>query len=357
MSDAFDDFLNEMAGLAKKAEGKKSGLDFSVFKGTDLQLASHVPYGVPTRIPQLDLSLGRPGYPAGRIVELYGFEMSGKTTGALAAMASAQRKGGFCLWIDAEFAWSPEWAMANGVDPDRVVVAEADTIEAILNIQDKALLAHNKIDGDELPFIMVVDSITAVPSEESIVKNFGEVQKIGTDARAIRNGMRKLTKSVAENNAVAIYINHLTAKTAAVSFAKQSQSAGGHALKFYSSLRIQFTRTGNIFAGEGADKTRRGMKVKIEVEKNKVMKTGRPQVECQLLGSGFDLYEDLFDALIYIGEMEKVNQRTYAFIETQTQLSRSEWKDFVDKNTEGIDSLYYWFLKKATEKGFIKAYQ
>ncbi|MDY6957706.1 MAG: hypothetical protein SVK08_00980 [Halobacteriota archaeon] len=358
MSDVFDDFLNAMSGLSKKSESKKSELNFKVFKGTDLSLASHVPFGVPSRIPQLDLSLGRPGYPAGRIVELYGYEASGKTTSALAAIAAAQRKGGFCLWIDAEFAWSPEWAITNGVDPDRVMVAEADTIESILNIQSKALDAHEKINDSNTPFVMVVDSITAVPSEESIDKGFGEVQKIGTDARAIRNGMRKLTKEIAEHNALALYINHSTAKTNAMAFGKQSQSAGGHALKFYSSLRIEFTAGGNIYGeGTGMDRVREGMKVFIQVEKNKVMKTGRPKIECHLLNNGFNLYENLFDALLDIQEIERINTQTYLFKETQTQMRRSEWKSFVDNHSEGIDKLYEWFLKKAIEKEYIKAYR
>ena len=356
MSDAFDDFLNEMAGSAS-AKKKKDELDFSIFRGTDIQLASHVPFGIPTRIPQLDLSLGRPGYPAGRIVELYGFEMSGKTTGALAAIASAQRRGGFCLWIDAEFAFDKDWAAANGCDPERIMVAEADSIEAILNVQDKALKAHKVVDEQNLPFIMVVDSITAVPSEESLVKDFGEVQRIGTDARAIRNGMRKLTKDIAEHNALAIYINHSTAKTIASPFAKQSQSAGGHALKFYSSLRIEFARTGTVYDGDGPNRTRKGMKVKCLVEKNKVQKTGRPAVECQLLENGFDIYENLFDAMIDIGELEKVNQQTFAFLPTQTQLKRREWKVFIDEHCSGIEDAYKWFLKKSTEKGFIKSYK
>lgn len=356
MSEVFEDFLNEMADLAGKSASKKSQLDFSVFSGTDIRLASHIPYGIPSRIPQLDLSLMRPGYPAGRIVEMYGFSGVGKTTAALSAMASAQERGGYCLWVDAEFAWSPEWASTNGVDPSRVLVAEADSVEAIFNVQEKALKARSKVDDMNIPFVMVVDSVTAVPSEESLDKEYGEVQKIGTDARAIRNGMRKLTKEIADNKALALYINHLTSKTSAMAFAKQSQSAGGHALKFYSSMRIQFSRISDIREGEGENRVRKGMKVAIEVEKNKVMAVEIPKVECQLLKNGFDLYENLFDALVKIGMIEKVNNRSYLFKETETQMSRSEWKAFVDNNTEGIIPMYKYFLEEAKKTGKINPY-
>jgi recombination protein RecA len=353
MSDAFDDFMNEMSGAGKGK--KKTDLEFSIARGTDLCLASHVPHGIPSRIPQLDLSLGRPGYPAGRSVELYGVEMSGKSTVALAAIAAAQRKGGTTLWIDAEYAWDPAWAAANGCDPERVMVAEADTVEGLLNVQAKALEAKAKMDDQALPFVMVVDSITAVPSLESIAKEFGEVQRIGTDAKAIRNGMRKLTKDIAENNALAIYINHNTSKIASAPFAKQSQSSGGHALKFYSSLRIEVARVGTLYEGTGDDKVRKGIEISFLVEKNKVANTGKAKVKCKLLNNGFDIYENLWDAMVDIGELEKVNQRSYHFVPTKTTLERGEWQAFIDDQS-GIEETYNWFLRRATEKGFIRPY-
>jgi len=357
LSDSFDDFLNEMSGLSAKADKKKKELEFSVFTGTDLRLSSHIPFGIPTRIPQLDLELGRPGYPAGRSIELYGFEASGKTCAALAAIASAQRKGGYCLWIDTEFTWDPYWAALNGVDPDRIMVGEARTIEAALNIQDKAIQTYEKVKNEELPFVMVVDSITAVPSEEAAAKNLGEVQKIGTDARAIRNGLRKLTCDIAENNVLALYINHSTSKISAMQFAKQSQSAGGHALKFWSSMRIEFARTGDVTVGEGENKKRRGMKVNLSIEKNKVAHTDSPKVGVQLLENGYDLYENLFDAMIRIGEIQKLNNQSYYFEDAKVQLSRKEWKPFVEENGDGIDSAYEWFIKKAVEKKLIRPYK
>jgi len=356
MSDSFDNFLNEMVGVADKSAKKKDELDFSVMSGTDLRLASHIPFGVPTRIPMLDLELGRPGYPAGRSIELYGFEASGKSCAALAAMASCQRKGGYCIWIDTEFTWDPYWAGLNGVDPDKVMVGEARTIEAALNIQAKAIDAHKKVNDKNLPLVIVMDSVTAVPSVESANKNLGEVQKIGTDARAIRTGMRKLTCDIAENNVLALYINHLTAKMATSAFAAQSQSAGGHALKFWSSMRIKFTNMGNVMVGKDEEKRRRGMKVGLVIEKNKVAQTGNPKCETQLLEHGFDLYENLFDAMITIGDMQKVNQQTYYFEPTKTQLSRKEWKVLIDDN-DGIDAAYAWFIKRAIEKKFIRAYK
>ncbi|MBR2912223.1 MAG: DNA recombination/repair protein RecA, partial [Lentisphaeria bacterium] len=58
----------------------------------------------------LDLALGIGGLPAGRIVEIYGPESSGKTTLCLHVIANAQAKGGRCAIIDAEHAIDPSYA-------------------------------------------------------------------------------------------------------------------------------------------------------------------------------------------------------------------------------------------------------
>ena len=57
--------------------------------------------GVSTGSVTLDLALGGKGLPRGRIVEIYGPESSGKTTLTLHAIASAQKAGGICAFVDA----------------------------------------------------------------------------------------------------------------------------------------------------------------------------------------------------------------------------------------------------------------
>jgi recombination protein RecA len=52
---------------------------------------------------------------AGRIIEIYGPESSGKTTLALHTIAEAQKKGGICAFVDAEHALDPIYARKLGV--------------------------------------------------------------------------------------------------------------------------------------------------------------------------------------------------------------------------------------------------
>ncbi len=336
------------------AQPSKKG-DSEVFRGTDLQIASHIPFGIPSRIPQLDLSFGRNGYPAGRIVEIFGFEHSGKTCAALSAVASVQRMGGTALWIDAERQFDAEWAQENGVDPKEIRLAYADTIEEIFALQDQWIEKYLKVpERERTPFMMVVDSITAVPSSESSQKDYGDVQRIGTDARAIRNGMRKLNAKLADAKICSIYINHAIAN--ASSPIGGSMSAGGHALKFNAGLRIQLAKRKTVTDEEGDDKIYRGMEVEIKIEKNRVGRTKAKQFKCFLLENGFDLYENLFDAFVDIGVITRVNNRTYLFNPKNEQISRKDWHDYIDSRSQGIEGAYTWFIEKAAELAEIKKY-
>ena len=346
MSDTFDDFLNKMAS------GKKA-VDFKVHRGTDIQLASHVPYGIASGIPQLDLSIGRRGYPAGRIIEVHGFEHSGKSCAALAAVREVQRLGGYAVWIDTEFCFDAAWAAQNGCDPNKISVAETECIEGIFEIQKKAMESYEELD-EKVPFIVVTDSITGVPSKETLERGFDEVNRLGTDARAIRNGLKKLNSSITRSKMLFMFINHSIAETNA-RFAN-STSAGGHALKFFAAIRIKLARTSNVMHEKDGEKLYKGMEVKITVEKNKIGKTGNKAFECYLLENGFDLYENLFAGFEKIGVIQKVNSKSFLFEPTSTHLTKKEWKTFVDDQTQGLGKAYDWFLEQAKTREFIKDY-
>lgn len=347
MSDEkFADFVNALS------KASKSHAVTSV--GTDLKLSSHVPYGIPTRIPQLDLSLGRPGYPVGRIMEFYGFEASGKTTAALHALASCQAMGGLAHFIDAEKCWDPIRARDCGVDPDKTMLTECDTMEAIFRTIDSTLDVADKLAWDK-PITIVVDSVTAVTSEDELKKDIGEDARIGSDAKIIRTGLRKLCADIANRNVLVIFVNHEVAKISAVAFGRKSQAAGGHALKFWSSVRVNFAYTQQLFEGDGESKRRRGQITSLTVEKNKVWRTGRPSFKAELSEHGFDLYQGLFEALLEVGLLEKVSDRSFFFKPSETKLTRKDWKAFVDRQG-GASEMYKWFLDGAQKKGLIIPY-
>jgi hypothetical protein len=74
----------------------------------------------PVGIAPVD-ELLRGGLPIGAITELVGPECSGRTSLALAFIASATMAGKVCVWIDCSDSLQPESAAANGVDLARLL--------------------------------------------------------------------------------------------------------------------------------------------------------------------------------------------------------------------------------------------
>jgi protein RecA len=348
--------------LNKAKVGGEDGAGNSGY-GTDLTLASHVKFGIPSRIPQLDLSMGRPGYPAGRVIELFGLPASGKTTAAYHALAQCQKMGGLAVLIDTEATFDPARAAQCGIEPSRLMVTEANDIEEIFEKIEVMLEAYGK---DETlmanPIAICVDSVTAVETRYNAARGMELEVRVGEDARAIRRGLRKVNKKIANLNACLFFINHSTALIGK-SFGKQSDSAGGNAIKFFASVRVEFAYVGNITEGKTPDeKIRRGQVVNLTLIKNKVEKTHAPTAKVELTENGFDIYEGLFEAFQTIGALERVNNTNWHFLPTKTTLAKKEWRALLDGYTNkegvvlGLDGFYKYFLRLASNDKFITAY-
>ena len=141
---------------------------------------------------------------AGRVVEIYGPESSGKTTVALHAVANAQRAGGIAAFIDAEHALDPDYAKALGVDTDELLVSQPDTGEQALEIADM-LIRSGAID------ILVIDSVAALVPRAEIEGEMGD-SHVGLQARLMSQALRKITGAIATSGTTAIFINQLREK-------------------------------------------------------------------------------------------------------------------------------------------------
>lgn len=205
----------------------------------------------------LDMALGVSGVPRGRIIEIFGPESSGKTTLALHIIAQAQKRGGLAAFIDAEHALDPEYAQKLGVDIKNLLISQPDTGEQALQIVED-LVRSNIVD------VIVVDSVAALVPKIEIEGEMGD-QHIGLQARLMSQALRKLTAIAAKSKTVIIFINQLRMKIG-VMFGNPETTPGGQALKFYSSVRIDVRRTGQIKKGEEV----MGSRVKAKVVKNKV---------------------------------------------------------------------------------------
>lgn len=212
---------------------------------------------IPTGSIALDLALGVGGIPRGRITEIYGPESSGKTTLCQHIIASVQRAGGYAAFVDAEHALDPVYAARCGVDTNNLLISQPDTGEQALEIVD-SLVRSNAID------VIVIDSVAALVPRAEIEGEMGD-SHVGLQARLMSQAMRKLTGAISTSNASVIFTNQLREKVG-VMFGNPEVTAGGKALKFYASVRLDIRRTDSIKQGQDVV----GNRTRVRVVKNKV---------------------------------------------------------------------------------------
>ncbi|MBR5192326.1 MAG: recombinase RecA [Clostridia bacterium] len=212
---------------------------------------------LPTGCLSLDLAVGIGGLPRGRIIEIYGPESSGKTTVALHAIAETQKAGGIAAFIDAEHALDPVYAKNLGVDLDTLYVSQPDNGEQALDIT-ASLVNSKAVD------IIVVDSVAALTPRAEIEGDMGD-SHVGLQARLMSQALRKLTAIAAKSKTCIIFINQLREKVG-VMFGNPEVTAGGKALKFYASVRIDVRKADALKDGT----TVYGNHTKAKIVKNKV---------------------------------------------------------------------------------------
>ncbi|MDE0799528.1 MAG: recombinase RecA [Rhodospirillaceae bacterium] len=247
---------------------------------------------IPTGSLSLDLALGIGGLPKGRVIEIYGPESSGKTTLSLHVIAEAQKAGGVCAFIDAEHALDPGYARKLGVDLDGLLISQPDAGEQALEIAD-TLVRSAAID------VLVIDSVAALTPRAELEGEMGD-HHVGLQARLMSQALRKLTASVAKSNTMIIFINQIRMKIG-VMFGSPETTTGGNALKFYSSVRLDIRRIGQIKAGDEVV----GNQTRVKVVKNKVAPPFK-QVEFDIMyGEGVSKTGELLDLGVKAGIVEK----------------------------------------------------
>src|SRR5487761_206255 len=191
----------------------------------------------------LDIALGVGGLPRGRVVEIYGPESSGKTTLALHCVAEAQKKGGICAFIDAEHALDPIYARKLGVNVDDLLISQPDAGEQALG---------------------------------------------------------QLTASINRSNTMVVFINQIRMKIG-VMYGSPETTTGGHALKFYASVRLDIRRIGAIKERDEVV----GNQTRVKVVKNKLAPPFK-QVEFDIMyGEGVSKTGELIDLGVKAGVVEK----------------------------------------------------
>ena len=287
---------------------------------------------LPTGCLSLDLAIGVGGLPRGRIIEIYGPESSGKTTVALHCIAETQKAGGIAAFIDAEHALDPVYAKNLGVNLDELYVSQPDTGEQALDIT-ASLVSSKAVD------IIVVDSVAALTPKADIEGDMGD-SHVGLQARLMSQALRKLTAITAKSKTCIIFINQLREKVG-VMFGNPEVTAGGKALKFYASVRIDVRKSDALKDSEGAY----GNHTKAKIVKNKVappFKTaefdiifgkGISQASCLIdLGIDYDIIDKSGAWFSYNGEkIAQGREKAILYLEENPAVAEEIKNKILDK--------------------------
>ena len=311
------------ADREKALESALAQIDRQFGKGSVMRLGSdeRAPVEViPTGSIALDVALGIGGLPRGRIVEIYGPESSGKTTLTLHAIANVQKQGGIAAFIDAEHALDPEYARKLGVDIDELLVSQPDTGEQALEIADM-LIRSGSID------LVVIDSVAALVPKAEIEGEMGDTH-VGLQARLMSQALRKLTGGLNTTNTTMIFINQLREKIG-VFFGSPETTAGGKALKFYASVRLDIRRIETLKDGTDAV----GNRTRVKVVKNKMAPPFK-QAEFDILyGTGISREGSLIDFGVDHGIVKKSGS-WYTYDGEQLGQGKENARAFLLKNED-----------------------
>jgi len=273
----------------------------------------------------LDIALGIGGLPRGRVVEIYGPESSGKTTLALHVIAEAQKTGGTCAFVDAEHALDPSYAKKLGVDIDNLLISQPDAGEQALEIAD-TLVRSGAID------VLVVDSVAALVPRAELEGEMGD-SHVGLQARLMSQALRKLTGSISRSRCMVIFINQIRLKIG-VMFGNPETTTGGHALKFYASVRLDIRRIGAIKERDQVV----GNQTRVKVVKNKMAPPFKVVDFDIMYGEGVSKTGELIDLGVQAGVVEKSGS-WFSYEGQRIGQGRENAKTFLREHTDVSDQI------------------
>ncbi|WP_128544843.1 recombinase RecA [Larkinella soli] len=303
-------------------------LDKAYGKGTVMRLSESKVVDVPvisTGSLGLDLALGIGGVPRGRVVEIYGPESSGKTTLTMHCIAEAQKSGGLAAFIDAEHAFDRVYAEKLGIDTNNLLISQPDNGEQALEIAEH-LISSGAID------IIVIDSVAALVPKAELEGDMGE-SKMGLQARLMSQALRKLTGVINKTGCCCIFINQLRDKIG-VMFGNPETTTGGNALKFYSSVRLDIRRIGQI---KDSDEIL-GNRTKVKVVKNKLAAPFKVVEFDIMYGQGISKVGEILDLAVEL-EIIKKSGSWFSYEGNRLAQGRDAVKELLSDNPELMNEL------------------
>ncbi len=304
-------------------------LEKSYGKGAVMRLSDEKVQDIPaisTGSLGLDVALGIGGIPRGRVTEIYGPESSGKTTLTMHCIAQAQKAGGLAAFIDAEHAFDKKYAESLGIDTENLLISQPDNGEQALEITEH-LIRSGAID------IIVIDSVAALVPKAELEGEMGD-SKMGLQARLMSQALRKLTGTINKTGCACVFINQLREKIG-VMFGNPETTTGGNALKFYSSVRLDIRRIGQI-KENGTDVV--GNRTRVKVVKNKVAPPFKVVEFDIMYGKGISKVGEIIDIGVELDVIKKAGS-WFSYEGNKLGQGRDAVKEIILDNPEMMEDM------------------
>ena len=304
-------------------------LEKSYGKGAVMRLSDEKVMDIPaisTGSLGLDVALGIGGIPRGRVTEIYGPESSGKTTLTMHCIAEAQKAGGLAAFIDAEHAFDKTYAESLGIDTENLLISQPDNGEQALEIAEH-LIRSGAID------IIVIDSVAALVPKAELEGEMGD-SKMGLQARLMSQALRKLTGTINKTGCACVFINQLREKIG-VMFGNPETTTGGNALKFYSSVRLDIRRIGQI-KENGTDVV--GNRTRVKVVKNKVAPPFKIVEFDIMYGKGISKVGEIIDIGVELEVIKKAGS-WFSYEGNKLGQGRDSVKEILNDNPELMEEM------------------
>jgi RecA/RadA recombinase len=244
------------------------------------------------------------GVPNNKVVALAGEQATGKTFFALGMVKNflEQNKDGGTIYYDTEAAVTKDMMETRGIDTNRLIVAEPQTIQQFRHHGLQVLDRY--IDSKESPpMMMVLDSLGQLSTTKEMEDSLdGKETRDMTKAQVIKATFRTLGLKLAKAQVPMIITNHTYDVVGA--YVPTKEMSGGSGLKYTAStiLFLSKKRDKDVDKGEGN-------LIKVTAEKSRFTKE-KKQVEVRLSYThGLDRYYGLLDLAEQYNIIKKVSTR------------------------------------------------